>query len=296
MRQRRWSREQVVLAWIVSIALHVAVIILLYGTTHVSRGRPGDRIDTRVEAGPELSDEVAFLIEEERPRQPQTRPAVAKEQPPMSVASAMEETVRAPAQQDSAGNASNPDKTGTAAPSSTGAALPMGRALHYPLHPGKSVVYVLDHSASMGVAGKLEQAVACIRLSLRESSPEVRFQIVAYCSDVEVLAGSGEDLVAATPANIAAAEASLKSLVPEGASSHLSGLRKGLSFQPDALFILTDADDLKADHLRAVGNMNRGRTHIYPVLFGAARNGADSPFHALAHQNGGQLQVMASQP
>lgn len=147
----------------------------------------------------------------------------------------------------------------------------------------------------MGRGGKLAQAVACIRLSLRELAPDACFQVVMYHSRAETLAVGRGDLIAATPANVAAAEAELKSLTAEGSSNHGAAMQKGLLLQPESLFVLTDADDLRADHLRLVTAINRGRTSIHPVLFGTPRDVADSPFAALAEKNRGKSRVIAQQ-
>jgi hypothetical protein len=294
MRQRRWTREQIILAWVISVAFHAAVLILVCGGVKIIElSQPAvEQFDTRV-PGADLPDEVAFDVSDPRPRV-RSAPVSPKEAPTQPPRKELVSSMPAPKNDPSPKAWTTPVPGDRSSDGSDKLPAPSARALHSPVNPGKSIVYVVDRSSSMGTGGKLAQAIACIRLSLRELSPDARFLVVAYHSNAEVL-NDGEDLVAATPANIATAEAALEELTPIGGSEHLTGLRKGLSFQPDALFVLTDADDLKADHLRIITAANR-RTVIYPVLFGAPRNGANSPFDALARQNRGVTQVIASRP
>jgi hypothetical protein len=300
------NRGQLALACIISLSAHAAVGVLLFAGYQVTRSwpEPKEAVDTRCAPEREIPLQTALVIADERPKkmvrhksdspppvQPPSLPVPKVERkqgpslpPPMSPNPHHDE--EAPTESGHTTATSKSDHTATAG-------VFGGKPLHSAKAGGRAVVYVIDHSASMGRDGKLARAIECVRLSLRELAPDVQFGIVVYHSAAEVLPISGgNDLVAATPANIAAAEALLKQVTAEGSSRHLEGLRKGLYLQPDELFLLTDADDLSADQIRVVGEFNHKKTAIHPVLFGSYRGGA-SPFDALARQNHGQTQVIA---
>jgi hypothetical protein len=300
------DRGQLALACIFSLSAHAAVAVLLFAGYQVTRSwpEPKEAVDTRCAPEREVPLQTALVIADERPKkmvrqkslptppvQPSTLPVPTVERTQGTAASKTSpkphHDEEGPTDSGHTTAASKSDHPATAAGTFG------GKPLHSSKAGGRAVVYVIDHSASMGRDGKLAGAIECVRLSLRELAPDVQFGIVVYHSAAEVLPISGgNDLVAATPANIAGAEALLKQVTAEGSSRHLEGLRKGLYLQSDELFLLTDADDLSADQIRVVGEFNHKKTAIHPVLFGSYRGGA-SPFDALARQNHGQTQVIA---
>jgi hypothetical protein len=299
------NRGQLALACIFSLSAHAAVGVLLFAGYQVTRSWPEakEAVDTRCAPEREVPLQTALVIADERPKKTVRRKSLPTPpvQPPTLPVPTVERTqgtaaIEAPPKphHDQEGPTDSGHTTAASKSDHPATAGTFGgKPLHSATAGGHAVVYVIDHSASMGRDGKLSRAIECVRLSLRELAPDVQFGIVIYHSMAEVMpTGGGNDLVTATPANIAAAEALLKQVTAEGSSRHLEGLRKGLYLQPDELFLLTDADDLSADQIRIVGDFNHKRTSIHPVLFGAYRGGA-SPFDALARQNHGQTQVIA---
>jgi hypothetical protein len=299
------DRGQLVLACIFSLSAHAAIGVLLFAGYQVTRSwpEPKEAVDTRCAPEREVPLQTALVIADERPRKtirPKSEPAAPVQPPSLPVPRVEQKqgpTLPPPTLPNSHHGDEAPTENGhttdaqrTDHPATAGASG--GKALHSTKAGGHAVVYVIDHSASMGRDGKLARAIECVRLSMRELTPNVQFGIVVYHSAAEVLPIGGDDLVAAAPANIGAAEVLLKQVTAEGSSRHLEGLRKGLYLQPDELFLLTDADDLSADQIRVVGAFNHKKTAIHPVLFGSYRGGA-SPFEALARQNSGQTQVIA---
>jgi hypothetical protein len=300
------DRGQLALAWVFSLSAHAAIGVLLFAGYQVTGSwpEPKEAVDTRCAPEREVPLQTALVIADERPRKSilQTSDPPRPVQPaslPVPKVERRQGPALAPptspnAHRDEEAPADNGDATATSKsdhPPTAG--VVGGKPLHSAKAGGRAVVYVIDHSASMGRDGKLARAIECVRLSLRELAPDVQFGIVVYHSTAEVLPiCGGDDLVAASSANIGAAEVLLKQVTAEGSSRHLEGLRKGLYLQPDELFLLTDADDLSADQIRLVGDFNHKRTAIHPVLFGSYRGGA-SPFEALARQNSGQTQVIA---
>ena len=300
------NRGQLALACVFSLSAHAAVGVLLFAGYQVTRSWPEakESVDTRCAPEREVPLQTALVIADERPKktvrqkslpppaiQPQSLPVpkVERKQGRVSPPPTSPDSHRSDEPPSNSGHTTAALKSDHPATASTSG----GKALHSAKPGGRAVVYVIDHSASMGRDGKLARAIECVRLSLRELAPDVQFGIVVYHSTAEVLPISGAgDLVAASAANIAAAEVLLRQIAAEGSSRHLEGLRKGLYLQPDELFLLTDADDLSADQIRIVSEFNHNRTAIHPVLFGTYRGGA-SPFDALAHRNHGQTQVIA---
>ena len=131
------------------------------------------------------------------------------------------------------------------------------------------MVYLLDRSGSMSRGDRLRLAVTCIRRSLRELKPDTWFAVVAYHSRAEYLpVGSTPDLIRGTPENVRKVEAALEELIPEGSSAHVDGMRKALNLKPDAVMLLTDADDLPGEMVELMLSM-RGKSRIFPVIFGS---------------------------
>lgn len=130
---------------------------------------------------------------------------------------------------------------------------PAGGSAGVPFHgamaKGQSVVYVLDCSGSMGAFGKLDVARAALVATLRRQPGDARFQVVAYNSTAKSVLPGG--CVAASPANVSAAEAALAGLAAAGRSSHAEGVRAAAALRPDVVVLLTDADDLNAAQFRS---------------------------------------------
>jgi von Willebrand factor type A domain len=162
-----------------------------------------------------------------------------------------------------------------------------------PLHgrqkPGRSVVYVLDHSSSMSLDGLLPRAVAAIKASLDQLGPDVRFRVVAYNRTATALA---PNFVPATPENVGRAVAWLDQLRAEGGSNHVAGMREGLWLRPEAIFLLTDADDLDETEVRAIAKLIRTPVSLSMAIFGGRHRAADTPLERLVRQCGGTVQYI----
>src|SRR5262249_35131834 len=116
---------------------------------------------------------------------------------------------------------------------------------------GRTVVYVIDRSASMGLRGAFHAACQELAGSLAALSPEVMFQVVAYNRTVEVFQADGATgLVPATSENKRRAAAWLTSLRAEGGTDHAAALRRALALRPDAVFFLSDAGDLTEQQVK----------------------------------------------
>jgi len=154
---------------------------------------------------------------------------------------------------------------------------------------GRKIVYVIDRSASMGLNGSFEAAKRELLRSLASLPVSARFQIIAYNRDAEpLLIGGKAELVEATPENKASAADRLNECYAEGGTDHMRALKRALQLLPDTIFLLTDADDLRADQVRdlTVRNHDQSAVHAIELSNGRARRG-DQALHALAEQNRG---------
>jgi hypothetical protein len=172
---------------------------------------------------------------------------------------------------------------GTAGPATTFFAVPA---------QGRSIVYVIDRSGSMGQDSRLDLARREVLASLARLPESARFQIIAYNSYVEMPRGPRE-LLPATAENKERAARFLETLVAEGSTIHEKALDQALRLAPDVIYFLTDADDLKADEVRALTRLNRGRAAIHAIELNTTnRDRKDMPMHALPKLNRGQYQAV----
>src|SRR6266545_2480070 len=126
------------------------------------------------------------------------------------------------------------------------------RAVHGALAPGKTVVYILDASGSMGAAGKFDAARAALVATLRQQPATVKFQVIVYDGTATPLLTSDGNALPASEASVRAAAEKLAALEPRGKSNHLAAVRAALAFRPDVILLLTDADDLSAAAIKPV--------------------------------------------
>jgi Ca-activated chloride channel family protein len=159
---------------------------------------------------------------------------------------------------------------------------------------GDKVVYVIDHSMSMGQRGALAAAEAELLASLQQLPPTARFQVIVYNSTAAPLVPTRPGWLPAVPENVTLVRRALESLRAEGGTRHDQALPKALALEPDVIFFLTDAADLDEADLRAVSARNRGRSAIHVFELNAAHRGrSDTPLQLLARQNRGVYQAVA---
>lgn len=173
-------------------------------------------------------------------------------------------------------------------PTTPSASQPVLGSLHERFKAGRSIAYVIDRSSSMGSDGQLRAACKAVRASLQQLSPESRFQIVAYNAASTMLASQP---LPATEDNKLRAIRWLDTLLAEGSSNHLVGLREALWQQPDAVFLLTDADDLEAKEVKAIASLVRDRVLLNAVLFGSGLRTIETPLQRLCESTGGTIAV-----
>jgi hypothetical protein len=157
---------------------------------------------------------------------------------------------------------------------------------------GRSVVYVIDRSASMGLNGAWAAARRELQASLDRLGSEVCFQIIAYNRGAEPLRiGGHTDLVPATSDHKRQAMLLVEFLRAEGGTDHLAALKRALLLQPDVIFFLTDADDLTPILVQSVTQFNHGRTVIHAVELSPSHHSSGTPpLQDLARGNRGMYQ------
>ena len=85
----------------------------------------------------------------------------------------------------------------------------------------------------------------------------------------------------------------IASLRAEGGTDHVTALKQALALQPEVVFFLTDADDLRLDQIQAIGQFNRGRAVIHTIAL-CTKDGPReaSALEALARANQGSYQLV----
>jgi von Willebrand factor type A domain len=312
MSENRIARNE---AWIASLVFHVALlagVIAFVGRPRETADGPIviNTRDTGHEIGVVLLDPPAVrsvTVQTAAPRPPKppvvpTSPVPPIPQPPAppSVRTvAHQEPVAGPpapsVQPNSpAAVSSAPGLPVSPVTNDSGSPLPAGAATAFFGVPaiGKSVVFVLDRSASMGLDGRLDRARRELAVSLRRLPPSARFQVIVYNKVAERVRVSGMvGLLPATPEAIEEAIAAVNRLPAEGGSEHVNALTEALSLVPDVIYFLTDEDDLETRDVQAVTRKNHGRVCIHALCLVPAA-GAESPMQMLARGNRGAFKVV----
>jgi hypothetical protein len=113
---------------------------------------------------------------------------------------------------------------------------------------GTSFVYVLDRSDSMNVNSSTPMSVAKreLNISIDSLNEDNQFQIVFYNEapiPLYSVRGVSNRMHFAKEADKKRAKQFVRAMIANGGTEHLSALRMGLSFGPDVLFFMTDADE-----------------------------------------------------
>jgi hypothetical protein len=309
MPENRTARNE---AWIASLVLHVA---LLAGVV-AAIGRPREAADGPVvintrdvgheigvvlldrPAGKPTPQPIVVPVERDAPRVPAAQPVLVPPAPPVVIRQVGHQEARpvgpnppvtdVPGLPTPATDVAGPTTPVTDVP---GSPLPAGAATAFFGVPaiGKSVVFVLDRSASMGLDGRLDRARRELAASLRRLPPSARFQVIAYNKVAEPIRIRGTTgLLPATPTMIEAVIAAVNRLPAEGGSEHLKALTEAVKSVPDVVYFLTDEDDLELRDVQTVTRINHGRVCIHAFCL-VPPAGGESPMQALARSNRGQF-------
>jgi len=158
----------------------------------------------------------------------------------------------------------------------------------------RKIVYVIDRSGSMGRHGAWTCACQELLASLRRLPADVRFQIIVYNHTPRLLLGHGSDWLTSKPSRVRETEIALARLAVEGATDHGRALRAALVLRPEAIFFLTDGDDLAPELVRHICQLNRASSAIHAIELTTARSiPAGTPLQMLARSNAGIYQAIA---
>lgn len=154
----------------------------------------------------------------------------------------------------------------------------VGRAVHGELAEGKSVVYLLDRSTSMGlVRENFDAARAALFASVDSLPVDTAVQVLAYNGRVTRI-HAGKDLVKKSPETSARLERVLGELAPEGESRHETALRAALALNADCVIWFTDATD---EELERLAPILKGHPRIVSVSVARVNSGKIEPLRSL---------------
>lgn len=159
---------------------------------------------------------------------------------------------------------------------------------------GNRFVYVVDHSGSMYEYGALGAAKEELIVSLATLEQTQQFQIIFYNQNFVEMIGADDkpQMQWGTDINRTLARRFISSVQPDGGTDHTPPLKKGLRYQPEHLFLLTDADQpqMSARELNEIKTLNGGRTKIHCVEFGKGPEiNVDNFLKKLARESGGSF-------
>jgi hypothetical protein len=155
---------------------------------------------------------------------------------------------------------------------------------------GTKFVYVIDRSGSMSQRDRLSMAKRELLDSLARLPPEAQFQIIFYNLQPEMMnvGGAAKRLVRANDQGKRLASQFMDRTTPDSGTEHLPALKMAISMEPDVIFFLTDADDLRAGDVKTSTDLNKGRARIHTIAFGIGPEvDGESQLRNLAEKNGG---------
>ena len=159
-----------------------------------------------------------------------------------------------------------------------------------PAAAGYDFVFVIDRSKSMGEEGlgALSAAEKELTAALAELQPHHRFQVIAYHQQPTYV--GARSLLPATDENKRAMQTFFQELLAHGGTQHATALLAALRLDPDVVFLLTDGGDpyLTANEIDYISRRARGKSTIHCIQFGFGSLRDDNDFmRRLASRNGG---------
>ncbi|MDG1873553.1 MAG: VWA domain-containing protein, partial [Mariniblastus sp.] len=157
---------------------------------------------------------------------------------------------------------------------------------------GRSFVFVLDRSKSMGGGGLgvIEAARTELGAAINQLEPHHKFQIVGYHERTVTIAK--RQLLLATENNKQLVPTFIRNLAAFGATNHENGLVSAIAFKPDVIVLLTDGGypELNQSQLKIMKRMAGPKCSIHCVQFGIGALQTQANFMTkLASQNQGSF-------
>ena len=158
--------------------------------------------------------------------------------------------------------------------------------------PAKRIVYVIDASESMRQHDAMQLARQKLWDSLQELTPTSQFQVIFFNLTNHTMNRPGERtrLLPATSVNLRLAKQFLTGIQPDSGTNRMGAMTLALSFDPDVIYLLTDADapEMSAKDLWELKRDNKRKALIHVVEFGVGADlSPDSFLKKLARQNAG---------
>ena len=168
-----------------------------------------------------------------------------------------------------------------------------------PSAPGRTFVFVIDRSKSMGSQGLggLQAAAEELQAALGHLEARHRFQIIAYHHGLVYF--GNHRLMPATEENKQAVAPFLSNLAAFGGTEHHQAVLAALALKPDVIFLLTDGGDpeLGAGPLSGIRGQAAGKTSIHTVHFGFGSKPLQGRFmETLARENNGSYSYVRRAP
>lgn len=159
---------------------------------------------------------------------------------------------------------------------------------------GSQFVYVFDRSASMeGYEGRpLRAAKRALLESLDSLKENHQFQIIFYNDQTKIFRpdGTSDRLAFATELMKQKGAGFVQSIRGDRGTNHMQAIKKALSFGPDVIFLLTDAEGgFDQRDLARISQWNRSGTVINAIEFGVGgKPTLTNSLRILSRENGGQ--------
>jgi hypothetical protein len=180
-------------------------------------------------------------------------------------------------------------------PSGSGMGAAAGSFFRAPLS-GQRLVYILDGSMSMGKRNALARAGRELVASLKQLPVAAHFQVIIYNHQPQyLLPRSFRSWLTPTPAVLDEVATALVVRTAEGGTDHELALAEAFCLNPcpDTIFLLTDADDLRPEHVRRLNALNRSRAVIHTIELNTRNRGRpDMPLQRMAADNRGMYEAV----
>lgn len=150
----------------------------------------------------------------------------------------------------------------------------------------RRVVFVVDRSLSMGPGGGYDAARVELLRCMERLPASTEFQVLLYNRAVNELSAA---LQRKNDNTLESLERFLDSAPPEGGTDHEKALVHAFRYQPDVIFLVTDADDLTSSLVRRLTVLNKGRSLLNTIDV-SRRRSTTAMLMELALRNGGRHQ------
>lgn len=159
---------------------------------------------------------------------------------------------------------------------------------------GNSFVFVIDRSASMEHAKRLESAKTELLAALSCLNEVNQFHIIFFNNEVVSFRPRGNRAFHADAATKQLAERYIRGIMPDGPTEAFAkALRDALQYSPDVIYFLTDAEDISLPdaELGILRRNNKGAS-IHVIKFGEGAEERVPWLVKLAEQNSGEYRYV----